>query len=121
MDADVLLRFALARAVVLGLIGLCALAARRFGLGGAPRRHQGRRLAIVESAPIDARRRLVLVRRDDVEHLVLLGGGSESVIETAIPVRQEAGRPADAAAPRAGGIVTAFARHLAARGGSARP
>ena len=30
---------------------------------------------------LDTRRRLVLVRRDDVEHLILLGAASETVIE----------------------------------------
>ena len=35
--------------------------------------------------PIDNRRRLVLVRRDDREHLLLLGPQGETVVETNIP------------------------------------
>jgi hypothetical protein len=45
-----------------------------------------RRLKIVEFMPIDHRRRLVLVRRDDREHLLLLGPQGETVVETNIPV-----------------------------------
>jgi hypothetical protein len=39
---------------------------------------------VVEAATIDAKRRLVLVRRDEVEHLLLIGGGTDLVIEHAI-------------------------------------
>ena len=42
------------------------------------------RLAVSETLEIDRSRRLVLVRRDDVEHLVLLGGGQDVVVEAAI-------------------------------------
>jgi flagellar protein FliO/FliZ len=38
----------------------------------------------VEALSIDARRRLVIIRRDDREHLILLGPESEQVIETGI-------------------------------------
>ena len=38
-----------------------------------------------EVAAVDPKRRLVLVRRDGVEHLRLLGSNSELVIETGIP------------------------------------
>jgi malonyl CoA-acyl carrier protein transacylase len=54
-----------------------------------------KRLAVVEHASVDGRRRLVLVRRDDVEHLIMTGGPVDVVIETGI----EAGRSAAAAAP----------------------
>jgi flagellar protein FliO/FliZ len=42
------------------------------------------RLAVIASLPVDARRRLVLVRRDDVEHLLLLEPAGTTVIETGI-------------------------------------
>jgi flagellar protein FliO/FliZ len=77
------LKFALAFLLVLGLIALCAWALRRFGLGGAIRPTRGRRLAVVESLALDPRHRLVLVRRDDREHLLLIGTG-ETVIESGI-------------------------------------
>jgi hypothetical protein len=42
------------------------------------------RLKVSEQASVDARRRLVLVRRDDVEHLIMTGGPVDIVIETGI-------------------------------------
>ena len=42
---------------------------------------RGRRLAIVETLTLDARRRLVIVRRDDAEHLLLLGINQDIVVE----------------------------------------
>ena len=43
-----------------------------------------RRLAVVEASGVDAHRRLLLVRRDDVEHLLLVGGPSDIVVEANI-------------------------------------
>ena len=43
-----------------------------------------KRLDIVEQVVVDAKRRLVLVRRDDVEHLVMTGGPTDIVIESGI-------------------------------------
>lgn len=43
-----------------------------------------KRLAVVEHANVDGRRRLLLVRRDDVEHLIMTGGPVDVVIETGI-------------------------------------
>ena len=77
------LKFALAFLLVLGLIALCAWALRRFGLGGTVRPMRGNRLSVVESLSLDARHRLVLVRRDDREHLILLGT-TEIVVENGI-------------------------------------
>jgi hypothetical protein len=61
------------------------------------------RLAVSEQATIDSRRKLVLVRRDDVEHLIMTGGPVDVVIETGISVaRPEPGvgePPAPAASP----------------------
>jgi len=45
------------------------------------------RLSISEVASVDSRRRLVLVRRDDVEHLVMTGGPVDVLIETNITAR----------------------------------
>ncbi len=81
------LRFVLALVFVLGLIGGIALLGKRLGFGNqgpSIRRTGARRLAIVESMALDAKRRVVLVRRDDSEHLLLLGTGTDLVIETRI-------------------------------------
>lgn len=42
------------------------------------------RLAVVDHANVDGRRRLVLIRRDDTEHLIMTGGPVDVVIETNI-------------------------------------
>lgn len=44
----------------------------------------GKRLAIVEARNLDMRRRLVLIRRDDVEHLLVLGQDGDLVVERGI-------------------------------------
>jgi flagellar protein FliO/FliZ len=59
-----------------------------------------RRLSITEQFNLDNRRRLVLVRRDNVEHLIMTGGPVDIVIETGIALPAEAA-PADDAAPKA--------------------
>ena len=48
------------------------------------------RLGVIEQATVDSRRKLVLIRRDDVEHLIMTGGPVDVVIETGI---QAAPRP----------------------------
>ncbi len=58
------------------------------------------RLSVVDAANVDGRRRLVLVRRDDVEHLVMVGGPNDVLLESRIvrsqPVpRMTPQRPAD--------------------------
>ncbi|MCB1548152.1 MAG: flagellar biosynthetic protein FliO [Hyphomicrobiaceae bacterium] len=57
------------------------------GIFGSPRE---RRLSIVEQANVDGRRRLVIIRRDDVEHLIMTGGPVDIVIETGIGERKSA-------------------------------
>jgi hypothetical protein len=46
------------------------------------------RLGVTEQASVDSRRRLVLIRRDGVEHLIMTGGPVDVVIETGIQARQ---------------------------------
>jgi hypothetical protein len=43
------------------------------------------RLGVMEQASVDGKRKLVLIRRDDVEHLIMTGGPVDVVIETGIP------------------------------------
>jgi Meckel syndrome type 1 protein len=52
--------------------------------GGTVRGRRGARLGVSEYHEIDKTRRLVLVRRDGIEHLLLIGGQSDLVIETRI-------------------------------------
>ena len=96
-DMPLAVRFLLAFLIVLGLIGGTAWAVRRFGagrLGGAGTRGRQPRLAVVDYASVDSRRRLILVRRDNIEHLVLIGGPTDVVVEAnivrAAPATREA-------------------------------
>jgi len=45
--------------------------------GFGSKRLAANRLAVVDAAAVDGRRRLVLIRRDNVEHLLMIGGGAE--------------------------------------------
>lgn len=84
MGPEGYLRFVLALVFVLALIGLLAVIARRLGVGfpaGAIKPASDRRIGVVEVTPLDSRRKLVLVRRDDVEHLLVLSPTEETVIE----------------------------------------
>ena len=66
-------RFFVAFLIMLGLIGAIAWAVRRFGAGRLAATTRGRqpRLAVIDYATVDGRRRLILVRRDNVEHLLI--------------------------------------------------
>ncbi len=69
-------------AFTLGIIGLCAWAARRYApqLMARLNAERGeRRLQVVETLVLDPARRLVLVRVDDEERLLLLGEGRELI------------------------------------------
>jgi hypothetical protein len=105
------LTFVLAFVVVLALIILAAWLVRRFAgsrLGTNTNRGRMPRLAVIDAAAVDGRRRLVLVRRDNIEHLLMIGGPTDIVVEPnivrAMPGRdQMSSRPAvapDAAPPR---------------------
>ena len=50
------------------------------------------RLAVMEHASVDGRRRLLLIRRDDVEHLIMTGGPVDVVIETGIGAQSDAAK-----------------------------
>jgi hypothetical protein len=43
-----------------------------------------KRLEVIDHASVDGRRRLVLIRRDNVEHLIMIGGPVDVVVETGI-------------------------------------
>ncbi len=58
-----------------------------------------KRLAVVDQASVDGRRKLVLIRRDETEHLIMTGGPVDIVIETGI----RASEPAAVRQPDAGG------------------
>jgi flagellar biogenesis protein FliO len=83
--------------VVLALIGGTVWLVRRFGanrLGGGAARGRQPRLAVIDSAPVDNRRRLLLIRRDNVEHLLMIGGPTDVVVEQSIVRAQTQAREA---------------------------
>ena len=84
MDFVTIVRFAFALLIVIGLIAGLAWLLRKYGNGRLLQNSARGRIGIVEVAGLDARRRLVLVRRDDVEHLVILGPNGETVVEQGI-------------------------------------
>ena len=88
------LTFFFAFVAVLALIGVAAWLVRRFAgnrLGTNTNRGRMPRLAVIDAAAVDGRRRLVLVRRDNVEHLLMIGGPTDIVVEPNI-VRAMPGR-----------------------------
>src|SRR5450759_3670526 len=101
------LTFFFAFVAVLALIGLAAWLVRRFAgnrLGANTNRGRMPRLAVIDAAAVDGRRRLVLVRRDNIEHLLMIGGPTDIVVEPnivrAMPGRdQMPQRPAGAEPP----------------------
>src|SRR5262249_27235933 len=70
--------------VVLGLLALAFWLLRRSGggrLGDDATRGRQPRLAVIDQATVDSRRRLVLIRRDNVEHLLIIGGSAGGGVE----------------------------------------
>ncbi len=92
-----ILTYLLLIVLVAGALIAAALVVRGYLTGSSPLDgffgpKADRRLDVVEHASVDGRRRLILVRRDNVEHLIMTGGPVDVVIETGISQR---------AAPRA--------------------
>jgi flagellar biogenesis protein FliO len=52
-------------------------------------RHKQPRLAVSSATPLDGKRRLVLIRRDEVELVVMIGGSSDVLIENNIVSKRE--------------------------------
>ncbi|MFG1419109.1 flagellar biosynthetic protein FliO [Xanthobacter sp. V0B-10] len=119
-ELDFSVRLAVSLVVIAALLGITVFVMRRLGAGmpgrAAGRGRTGPRLSIVDAISLDPRRRLVLVRRDDVEHLLLTGGTNDVVVEQninggraaaparpATPIEREAQRsvPSAAKAPLA--------------------
>ncbi len=90
---------------VVAAVGLAAVIGLRAYLNGTTpgellfKPRVERRLGVIEHANVDGRRRLFLIKRDDVEHLILTGGPVDVVIETGIGEKRTkvASEPAQAA------------------------
>ncbi len=100
MGADVMndgyIRFVVGLLAVLAMIVVAVWVAKRLGLGTTTGfRGKGRRLSLVEVMPLDQKRKLVLVRHDETDHLILLGAAHEALLSsTAAPLATPAPAPA---------------------------
>lgn len=70
-----------------------------------------KRLSVVEQTSVDGRRKLVLVKRDGVEHLIMTGGPVDIVIETGIgATRQRPVAPAPISSDHEPAAAAVFGR-----------
>lgn len=131
MDPIGLIRTVGALGVVLGMLGGALWAVRRFDLklpGRMGLTGHRRRIEVVERLALDNRRALALVRRDDCEHLILLGPEGTTVIERGraaaverapVPERQVA--PPPPPPPTAADIFAQLAALRSAHSAAATP
>jgi flagellar protein FliO/FliZ len=95
MDVLDLGRYCGALLLVAALLGFAWLAARKYGGAGGSSSFAGlagfltpntqRRLSVVETMTMGPRHKLYLLRRDGVEHLIVIGPDGASVVENGIP------------------------------------
>ena len=104
IESGVLVQVLIGFGVILILIFLLTWIMKKLNLVSARIARQGEdpRLSIKEVIAVDHKRRLLLVQRDHVEHLLLIGGESDLLVETSHP------HPADpeAAIPRSDAATT---------------
>jgi hypothetical protein len=90
LDLTTAQKVIVASVVILVLLALLGLFVRQIQGGRLRLRGQGSgrtrqpRLGIVDTHDLDRQRQLVLIRRDNVEHLIMIGGSSDVVVETNI-------------------------------------
>lgn len=87
-------QFIAAFAFVVGLIGIFALVMRKLRKPQVRRRREGR-LQVVETMMLDPKTRLYLIRRDDIEHLLIRSGDRFEVVETHIETEEVAAPAAE--------------------------
>jgi flagellar protein FliO/FliZ len=87
MDVLDFARYFAALLLVLGLIGAAGLATRKFGVPGLSKPAKTRRIHIVETLMLSPRQKIAIIRRDDVEHLIMITPTGASVIENGITVK----------------------------------
>lgn len=75
-------------AVIVAILLVLWLLKLVFRASGNVARGRNRRLAVVDSLALDPKRQLLIVRRDNVEHLILVGGPQDMVVETGIAVEE---------------------------------
>jgi hypothetical protein len=106
---DMLYYLAIVLFVAVAMIG-GAFAVRTYLGGSSPMQAVGslfgpkpdRRISVSEQYNLDAKRRLILIRRDDVEHLIMTGGPVDMVIEQNISAPRDMARSEAAASAATG-------------------
>ncbi|MDB5527833.1 MAG: hypothetical protein JWR51_936 [Devosia sp.] len=84
--------FALGAVIVLIVLAVWLLKVV-FNASGNMARGRNRRLSVVDSLALDPKRQLLIIRRDNVEHLILTGGPQDVVIEAGIAMAEAASQP----------------------------
>ena len=84
--------------LVRGYLTNPAMTGPSFGMNLFPQKPE-KRLDVVEQTSIDGRRKLLLIRRDNVEHLIMTGGPVDVLVETGIDTTKELREAASAAIP----------------------
>jgi len=84
--------FALGIVIVLIVLGVWLLRLV-FNASGNIARGRNRRLSVVDSLALDPKRQLLIIRRDNVEHLILTGGPQDVLIEAGIAIDDAATQP----------------------------
>lgn len=84
LDGATFTRLIAVLVLVIGLILIAGWLFKRTGAGFARASSKFRRLSVLEVRQIDPQHRLVLVSRDGVEHLLVLGANHSVVVETGI-------------------------------------
>lgn len=90
--------------IIAGLAVATVFAVRAYMSGQSPaelffRPRAEPRLGVIEYANMDGKRKLVLIRRDDVEHLIMTGGPVDVVVETGIGEKKQPARFSEATEP----------------------
>ena len=92
-SGNTILASVLALGFVLALIVLGLWVLKLFMKTSTALRPQGRRLQVVDQMQLDAKRQLLIVRRDNVEHLILTGGPQDLLVESGIPAAEKSASP----------------------------
>ncbi|CAH1658765.1 Flagellar biosynthesis protein FliO [Hyphomicrobiales bacterium] len=90
LEISAAVQYLIALIIIFALLVAFAVVLRRItaprsgGANHASSRNRQPRLAVVDTFDLDQRRQLILLRRDNVEHLVMVGGPTDIVVESGI-------------------------------------
>ena len=92
---NMILTMLLALGIVIVLIVLAVWLLKLLSnVSGNAVRGRNKRLAVIDTLSIDQKRQLLIIRRDDVEHLILTGGPQDLVVEAGFTEPEAKEQPA---------------------------